>query len=100
MRGYFRFLQATGALCRSKGNMVRASEWGRGHNKTLWVFDNTANGCLDSPVFNPKLSGEVRLQMTFGGNFPAEVTVIVYGEFENAIEINEDKSVIYDIYER
>lgn len=98
-RGYFRFLQASGALCKSKGNMIRRKERGGG-NKTLFVFDNTANGCLDSPVFNLRLSGEVHLVMQFTGNHPAEITVIMYGEFENTLEINGDKSVIYDIYER
>ena len=50
LRGYHRFLQATGSLCRHKGNMVQASDWGQGKKCTLFVFDNTANGCLDSSV--------------------------------------------------
>ena len=99
-RGYHRFLQATGALLKSKGSMIRRQEWGRGANKTLFVFDNAANGCLDSPVFNPKLSGDVRLLLQFSTQLGSGVTLIVYGEFENTIEINGDKSVIYDIYER
>jgi len=43
-RGYFRFLQASGALCRGKGNMVRKVDWGDGKRCNLFVFDNTANG--------------------------------------------------------
>ena len=59
MRGYRQFLQAMGALCKSRGNMVRAVDWGHGKNCTLFVFENAANGCLDSPVLNPKLNGEL-----------------------------------------
>ena len=100
LRGYFRFLQATGALCKLKGNMVRDLDWGQSRNCTLFVFDNAANGCLDSPVINPKQSGELQLVLTFGTAPGANVTLIVYGEFENMIEITTNKAVIYEIYER
>ena len=99
MRGYFRFLQGTGALCKLKGNMVRDEEWGHDKNCTLFVFDNAANGCLDSPVLNPKQSGELSLNLTFGALPGANITIIVYGEFENMMEITKNKAVIYDIYD-
>jgi hypothetical protein len=100
LRGYFRYLQATGSLCRHKGNMVQADDWGQGKNCTLFVFDNAANGCLDSPVLNPKQSGELRLVLNFGADTPENITVIVYGEFENLLEIDRNKAVLYDIYQR
>ena len=68
LRGYFRFLQATGSLGRHKGNMVTRTDWGAGKNCTLFIFDNAANGCLNSPVLNPKQSGELRLVFNFGAN--------------------------------
>ena len=100
LRGYFRFLQATGCLCKSKGNMVRDTEWGQGQNSTLFVFDNAANGCLDSPVLNPKQSGELQLILNFGATPDVNITILVYGEFENLMEIDRNKAVLYDIYER
>ena len=42
LRGYYRFLQATGCLCKHQGNMVRSKDWGQGKNCTLFVFDNAA----------------------------------------------------------
>ena len=99
MRGYRQFLQATGSLCKSRGNMVQADDWGNGKNCTLFVFENAANGCLNSPVLNPKLSGELRLVLAFGGDQGANVTAIVYGEFENLLEINPVKAVQYDVYQ-
>ena len=98
-RGYYRFLQATGALCRDKGNMVRKVDWGHGKRCNLFVFDNTANGCLDSPVLNPKQSGEMRLVIDFGADPGVNLTVLLYGEFENLLEINDNKIVTYDIYQ-
>ena len=98
-RGYFRFLEATGCLCRRKGNMVLKDDWGHGKRCTLFVFDNTANGCLDSPVLNPKQSGELRLVIDFGANPGKNLTILVYGEFENLMEINGARIVTYDVYQ-
>ena len=98
-RGYFRFLQATGCLCRRKGNMVLKDNWGHGKRCTLFVFDNTANGCLDSPILNPKQSGELRLVIDFGANPGENLTIVVYGEFENMMEINGARVVTYDVYQ-
>jgi len=99
LRGYHRFLQATGSLCRHKGNMVQASDWGQGKKCTLFVFDNTANGCLNSSVLNPKKSGELRLVITFGDDPGANLIILVYGEFENLIEADRNKSITYDVYQ-
>ena len=98
-RGYRQFLQATGSLCKSRGNMVQADDWGHGKHCTLFVFENAANGCLNTPVMNPKLAGELRLVLDFGADQGADITVIVYGEFENLMEINSNKAVQYDIYQ-
>jgi len=98
-RGYYRFLQASGALCRGKGNMVRKVDWGHGKRCNLFVFDNTANGCLDSPVLNPKQSGELRVMIDFGANPGENLTVLLYAEFENLLEVNENRVVTYDVYQ-
>ena len=59
--GYFRFLQASGAWCKKKGNMVELGDWGHGKNCTLFMFDNVANGCADSQRLNPKQTGDLQL---------------------------------------
>ena len=100
LRGYCRFLQATGCLCKHQGNMVRSEDWGQGKNCTLFVFDNAANGCLDSPVLNPKQSRELQIVLNFGAPPGNNITVILYGEFENLLEIDKNKAVLYDIYQR
>jgi len=99
LRGYYRFLQASGVLCLGKGNMVRKVDWGHGKICNLFVFDNAANGCLDSPVLNPKQSGELRLVIDFGDNPGSNLTILLYGEFENLLEINENRVVTYDVYQ-
>ena len=97
-RGYRQFLQATGCFCKSRGNMVRGKDWGKGKHCTLFVYENAANGCLNSPILNPQLSGEIRLVLEFGAAQGSNVTAIVYGEFENKLEIDGNKTVLYDVY--
>ena len=97
-RGYQRFLRGTGCLCRGKSNMVREEDWGHGKKFNIFVFDNTANGCPDSPVLNPKKTGEVRVVIEFGANPGENLTVLLYGEFENLMEINGAGVVTYDVY--
>ena len=99
MRGYRQFLQATGRLCKSRGNMVRAVNWGHDKHCTLFVYENAANGCLNSPVLNPKLSGELRLVLDFGADQGVNVTAIVYIEFVNLLEINNVKAIQYNVYQ-
>lgn len=70
-------------------------EWGHGKNCTLFVFDNAANGCLDTTVLSPKQSEDLKLVLNFG----VSITIIVYGEFENLLEIDDNKAVLYDVYQ-
>ena len=90
--GYFRFLQASGAWCKKKGNMVELGDWGHEKNCTLFMFDNVANGCADSQRLNPKQTGNLQLSLEFGVAPNTNITVLVYGEFENLLEIVLERS--------
>ena len=97
--GYFRFLQASGAWCKKKGNVVELGDLGQGKNCTLYMFDNVANGCADSQRLNPKQTGDLQLALEFGAAPNTNITVLVYGEFENLLEIDSNGAVLYDIYQ-
>ena len=97
--GYFRFLQASGAWCKKKGNIVEKEDWGHLKNCTLFMYDNVASGCADSNTLNPKQTGDVQLVLEFGAAPPNNITVLVYGEFENLLEIDSNGAVLYDIYQ-
>ena len=97
--GYFRFLQASGAWCKKKGNMVELEDWGHEKNCTLFMFDNVANGCADSQRLNPKQTGDLQLSLEFGAAPNTNITVLVYGEFENLLEIDKNGAVLYNIYQ-
>ena len=99
LRGYHRFLAASGCSARGSGNLVSEKDWGHGKKCNLFVFDTTANNDVDSPVLNPKQSGEIRLVMDFGANPGAALTVVVLGEFENVLQITGPGVVTYDVHQ-
>ena len=97
--GYFRFLQASGAWFKKQGNMVQQEDWGQGKNCTLFMFDNVANGRADARTLNPRQSGDLQLILEFGIAPDTNITVLVYAEFENMLEIDSNRAVLYNIYQ-
>ena len=97
--GYFRFLQASGAWCKLKGNMLRKDDWVQDKGCTLFMYDNVPNGCADSKNLNPKQSGDLQLKLDFRAAPANNITVIVFGEFENLLEVDGNGAVLYDIYQ-
>ena len=62
------------------------------------MFDNAANGCADNQTLNPKQTGDLQLNLEFGAAPGTNITVLVYGEFENLLEIDRNGTVLYNIY--
>lgn len=73
--------------------MVRPDDWGRNKGCTLFVFNK-----LSSSVLNPPQTGEVKIVIRFGVNPGVNLTVFVYGEFENLLEIDCNCIVLYDYH--
>jgi len=97
--GFFRYLQASGAWCKMEGTMVEQGDWGQDKGCTLFLYDNVANGCADSKNLNPKQSGDLQLKLEFRTAPANNITLLVYGEFENLIEIDPNGAVLYDVYQ-
>ena len=97
--GYFRFLQASGSWLKKRSSMVKQSEWGQGRGCTLFMFDNVANGRANARTLNPKQSGDLQLILEFGAAPNTNITVLVYAEFENLLEIDSNGAVLYNIYQ-
>jgi hypothetical protein len=61
----------------------------------LYAFDLTPDLC-EGGHFNLLKQGSVRLALRFSEPLAAAVTVIAYAEFENILEINSQRSVVFD----
>jgi len=61
----------------------------------LYTFDLTADQG-DEENFNVMRQRSVRLVLKFSQALATTVTVVVYAEFENVLEIVRNRNIIYD----
>ena len=77
--------------------MIKPEHWGEDKHTTLFMWDNVASECADSVQLNPRQEG--RVSISFRKTAVDElITVIIYGEFENILQIKPTGSTQYDIY--
>ena len=98
--GFFRFVLASGDRKKNQPTMLKYSDWGQNKNCTLFMFDNVASGDADSDKLNPRKSGDLQIKIKFNAAPGKVITVMIYGEFENLLEIDKFGGVLYNIYER
>jgi len=58
----------------------------------LYAFDLTADFGEDDLV----RQGTVRLALKFADTLPKTISVVAYAKFENVIEVDRDRNVIFD----
>ena len=95
-QGYYRFMEAAGAVPRHREFMVKPDEWGHSKNCTLYMWNNVPGGDADSFKLNPKQTRNVRLEIKFRAALNANITILVWGEFESIIYIDHLGAVTYD----
>ena len=97
MDGYHRLMEAACMDYKQKC-MIKPEHWGQDKGTTLFMWDNVTHGCADSVELNPRLEGKLDLQIKFGAPNAHVITALIYGEFENSVEIGPTGSVEYDLY--
>ena len=98
--GYNRLLETSGSLIHHRPHMVQAEEWGYGRNCTLFAFNNVPNGDADSPFHrNPKQKGKVRLEIKCNAAPSKNITVLVWGKFEDTFQVDGNGAILYKKYE-
>jgi len=93
VRAYNTLFSGTGKLFKDEGNSIDRKTFSQGC--ALYAFDLSPDLGEDDH-FSLRKQGSVRLVLKFR-QAPAEnVSVIAYAEFENVIEIDRNRNVIYD----
>jgi len=90
---YLSLFSGTGKINKDDGNNISRNEYGNGY--TLYAFDLSPDLSEDDH-FNLMKQGGLRLVLKFAQALPTTVTVVAYAEFENVIEIDRNRNVIYD----
>jgi hypothetical protein len=90
---YMSLYAGTGKQQRDEGNDISREDFARGYS--LYCFDLTPDLAEDDH-FNLAKDGNVRIDVKFGTALPNTINVIVYAEFENVIEIDRNRNILYD----
>ena len=76
-----------------RGNHISRDEYADGF--TLFAFDLTPD--LDKGGhFHLVKQGNLRLELHFATQLPETINVIVYAEFDNVIEVDKARNVLFD----
>jgi hypothetical protein len=76
-----------------KGRIIKRSDWDKGY--ALFAFDFTADLDADDHYALIK-HGNLRLEVEFAEPLAETITILVYMEYDNVIEITQDRHVAFD----
>lgn len=75
------------------GIYLTREEYADGH--TLYAFDLSPDLC-DGPHLNLQQQGNLRIEIKFAEDLKTTISVLVYAEFENIVEITKSRHVLCD----
>ena len=95
LRNYFSFLESTGYVFNNSGIDIIRDDYNKGY--TLLGFDFTPD--LDeSGCYHILKIGVIRIEVKFSTQLTEPVNLICYSEFDAAIKIDKNRSVITNFY--
>lgn len=93
LRGYFTLFEGIDGPVFLNGNDISREDYSEGY--TLFVFDISPDLC-SGDHFNLLKTGELVLDLSFHENLNKTITLVVFMEFDNMIEINATRKVFKD----
>ncbi|XP_065263663.1 deleted in malignant brain tumors 1 protein-like [Emys orbicularis] len=93
VREYMQLMQATGKYVKDCSLLIDRGEFAQGY--TLYAFDLTPDQqCADH--YSLIKTGNLRAEIRFAMALPSTVNMIVYGVFDNVLEVNHRRNVLFD----
>lgn len=93
-RSYHTLFSGSGIHFGDTGNEITISEYPNGY--CLAAFDLTADLSCHEAHWNIIRSGSLRLEVRFEKPLTETITAIIYSEFDNLIEIDNNRNIIID----
>ena len=93
IRSYLGLFTGSGKIFQDEGNDIDRNEYGNGY--TLFGFDLTPD-LSEAGHFHLIKHGNLRLEIHFSQALAETINVIVYAEFDNVLEIDRSRNVIFD----
>lgn len=93
VREYMQLVQTSGKHTKDRALIINREEFALGY--TLFAFDLSPDQeCADH--YSLIKTGNLRAEIRFAVALPTTVNMIVYGVFDNVIEINQRRNVLFD----
>ncbi|XP_030395305.1 uncharacterized protein F54H12.2-like [Gopherus evgoodei] len=93
VREYMQLVQATGKYVKDRSLLINRDEFAQGY--TLYTFDLTPDQeCTNH--YSLIKTGNLRAEIRFATALPSTVNLIVYGGFDNVLEVNHRRNVLFD----
>lgn len=93
MSAYLSLFSGTAKLFRDEGLDISRRDYPNGY--AIYAFDLSPD-LGEQDHFNLSREGNLRLEAKFSVPLPNTVNAIIYAEFDNVIEIDRNKNVIFD----
>lgn len=92
-RPYYKLYTDLGLACKNESLSFGLNDFDKGY--ALYAFDLSPS-ILDGNQIELVKSGNIRLELKFGKALTAPIHVIVYGELDSIIEINNSRQILTD----
>ncbi|XP_054757242.2 uncharacterized protein F54H12.2-like [Lytechinus pictus] len=93
LREYYTLFSELNKLEMQPELYISRDDYGRGF--TMFAFDLTPTGNSEGS-FNLRKNGNLRLDIHFKEPLPRTINIIVIGTFENVVEIDRARNILYD----
>jgi hypothetical protein len=93
LEAYMSQFSGTGKQQKDEGTDISRTDFPRGY--AIYAFDLTPDMSEDSH-FNLSRDGNLRVELKFSDGLANTVNCIIYSEFEHVVEIDRNKTVIFD----
>ena len=93
IQAFMSLFSGTGKENRDEGNDIAREDYSNGY--ALYAFDLSSD-LAEEGHFNLAKKGTVRVELKFGTELANTVTVVAYAGFENVIEIDHNRNIVYD----